>query len=66
MTKLEAIEAMKAGKKVRHRYFSDNEWVTLIAPATLLFEDGVKCSFGLFWHDRPGSEWNYDWEIVNN
>lgn len=27
MTKEEAIRAMSEGKKVRHRYFSKDEWV---------------------------------------
>jgi hypothetical protein len=66
MTKQEAIEAMQRGEKVTHRYFSDGESMTMIGPATLQFEDGVKCSFGLFWYDRPGKEWNNDWELIKS
>jgi hypothetical protein len=64
MTKFEAIEAMKAGHKVRHRYFSPDEWVT-IKDHDYLFEDGVICSPTLFWMDRQGEMWNNDWEIYN-
>lgn len=32
MTKTEAIEAMKAGKKVIHRYFSEHEFITMDGP----------------------------------
>ena len=31
MTKQEAIQAMREGKKVTHRWFSPNEWMTIKA-----------------------------------
>lgn len=39
MTKEEAIRAMSEGKKVRHRYFSKDEWVTINSSG--LYEDGT-------------------------
>ena len=63
LTKIEAIKAMMAGKKVRHKYFSPDEWVT-IEGGHFLFEDGVKCSPTMFWMDRYQPDWQYDWEIV--
>lgn len=40
MTKEEAIRAMSEGKKVRHRYFSKDEWVTINSSGLYEFEDG--------------------------
>ena len=62
MSKQEAIEAMVRGQKVRHRYFSDNEWVTM-QDGRLLFEDGVRCSVTMFWSDRKDVQWETDWEL---
>lgn len=48
----EAIRAMSEGKKVRHRYFSKDEWVTVNSSGLYEFEDGVKVDSSLFWMDR--------------
>jgi len=40
MTKEEAIQALNEGKKVTHRYFSDDEWVEKLADGRYRFEDG--------------------------
>lgn len=55
MTKEEAIRAMSEGKKVRHRYFSKDEWVTINSSG--LYEDGIKVDSSLFWMDRQDSYW---------
>lgn len=65
MTKHEAIIAMMEGKKVRHRFFSSDEWMTKTEDGMYLFEDGVKCTPSMFWMDRIGKEWNSGWEIFN-
>ena len=62
MTKIEAIKLMKEGKKLTHRYFSPNEWVT-IENNSILFEDGCECSQQLFWYDRKNEYWNDDWSL---
>lgn len=62
MTKQEAIAAMKEGYKVTHRYFSDDEWVTMEG-SKFLFEDGCKVPYDLFWQDRISPAWDIDWEI---
>ncbi len=64
MDKFEATAAMKEGKKVRHRFFSSDEWVT-IKDGKYVFEDGVVCSPEEFWRYRNLPQWNDDWEIVN-
>jgi hypothetical protein len=65
MTKQMAIEALKQGAKIQHRYFSDNEWVTINEDGKYIFEDGVICSPTLFWYDRDSIYWETDWNIFN-
>lgn len=55
MTKEEAIRAMSEGKKVRHRYSSKDEWVTINSSGLYEFEDGIKVDSSLFWMDRQDS-----------
>lgn len=55
---------MSEGKKVRHRYFSRDEWVTMNSAGLYEFEDGVIVGPSLFWMDRQDSYWNEGWEIV--
>lgn len=64
MTKEEAIRAMSKGKKIRHRYFSKDEWVTINSSGLYEFEDGVKVDPSLFWMDRQDSYWNDGWSLV--
>jgi hypothetical protein len=65
MLKNEAIQAMHAGKKVTHRYFISDEWVT-IDNGEILLEDGYRCSEEEFWDSRTTSFWDTDWEIFNS
>lgn len=66
MTKEEAIAAMKQGKKVAHRYFSEGEWITMV-DGMIVAEDGFKISPKDFWAPlRRGLAWNDDWEIVKS
>ena len=63
MTKEEAIKAMSEGKKVRHRYFSSDEWMTQLPNGDYLFEDGVICPPEEFWQWRADTEWSDGYEI---
>ena len=63
MTKEEAIKAMSEGKKVRHRYFSSDEWMTQLPNGDYLFEDGVICPPQEFWQWRTDTEWGNGYEI---
>ena len=63
MTKEEAIAAMNSGKIVRHRSFSDHEWMTMDS-GMILLEDGVRCTPEEFWKWRPEESWNDGYEIV--
>lgn len=63
LTREEAMEAMLQGKKVRHRYFSDEEYMT-IENGKILLEDGVKCSYEEFWKYRNLEGWKDGYELV--
>lgn len=65
MTKEEAIQAMREGKKVTHQFFSPDEWMTM-REGQIVLEDGVVCSPGDFWIYRRGSEWDDGYELINN
>ena len=61
----EALQAMKEGKKVRHRFFSEDEWVKSNEDNTIFtFDDGVTVSASMFWLDRNGEAYLTDWIIV--
>ncbi len=59
-TKEEAIELMKTGVKMRHRHFSDYEWMYMEGN-TVILEDGVKCPSHEFWRWRPEKSWLTGW-----
>lgn len=62
LTKAQAIEEMKKGHKVTHRFFSDDEWVTMQGNI-IRMEQGQGCWASQFWKDRDGAEWEYNWEL---
>lgn len=56
MTAEEMKPLARQGIKMTHRYFSDNEYLTMIGNC-VLFEDGVK----IFWGDwANGKDWLND------
>lgn len=57
MSKEEAIQAMQEGKKVKHSYFSKDEWMTMQGNRIIL-EDGCSCWAHEFWADRKGFGWS--------
>lgn len=63
MNKQEAIQAMKEGKKVTHRWFSRDEWMTM-EHGLIHLEDGVQCTPEEFWAWRTDSSWDDGYEII--
>ncbi len=57
MKKYEAIQLMRKGKKITHRHFSPEEWMT-IQDGNMLLEDGVKCNQAEFWKWRTDASWD--------
>ena len=64
MTKQEAIESMRSGKKVKHRFFDSDEWITIINDM-IVTEEGYSFSSNEFWSLRETVQWENDWSIVN-
>lgn len=63
MTKAEAIEAMKNGRKVRHTYFSPDEWASMDM-GMIVLEDGVTCEPDEFWRYRESPIFDNGWSVV--
>ncbi len=62
MTKAEAIQAMKSGEKVTHRFFSDSEFITMRG-VMIIDENDYKLDPTEFWRYRKSEAFNTDWEI---
>lgn len=66
LTKAEAFEAMKQGKKVTHKYFTDNEWMKSDVTGMIYeFEDGVVCCRHEFWAWKDEKHFQTGWRIFN-
>jgi hypothetical protein len=63
LTRAEAIQALREGKKVTHRFFSYNEWMKLVTGDLIRFEDGVHMTLGEFFSNRNEQEWNDGYSI---
>jgi hypothetical protein len=63
MTKDEALDAMISGKKVRHQYYSPEEYVFINSHAEFETEEGCKHGgmFDEFW--AIYQKWEDGWEI---
>lgn len=63
MTRQEAIAAMREGKKVRHLYFSEEEWITM-ENGEIVTEEGYSANADEFWYYRRHENFNDNWSIV--
>lgn len=66
ISKEQAIEAMKAGQKVAHRYFSPNEWVKMEGDLNIINQDGCSIPVEEFWKFRYRKEFLTDWYILED
>ena len=66
MTKAEAIQAMKEGKKVTHYLLSPDEWMTMRCDGMVVLEDGVICTPEDIWRWRTSNDWDNGYELFNN
>jgi hypothetical protein len=64
MTKTEAIKAMSEGHKVRHTYFTSDEFVYVDDKGYMLDEKGYVMG-PEFWELRTGKQWDDGWSLVN-
>lgn len=65
MTKPEMLQALDEGKRVRHMYFTEEEWMEKQGDY-FVFEDGICCLPNEFWRWRADEYWYHDWELVKN
>lgn len=72
MTIQEAIQAMKQGKKVTHRYMEPDEFIRMrefavnkFDPSVYWLSDKYQVSAYVFWKDRTAEGWNDGWELFN-
>ena len=63
MTKKEAIQAMRKGHKVTHRYFTSEEYITMDSQDNIVTEEGYKTPEANFWTDRISESWEEGWEL---
>jgi hypothetical protein len=63
MTRFEAAQALKEGKKLTHYHFTPDEWVKGDGDGMYLMEDGVRCTAAEFWKWRQNPAFDIDWEI---
>ncbi len=67
MNKQEAIQAIREGKKVAHRYFDAHEYVKQGANEhEYVLEGGVRLSSKEFWQHRSIPEFEKDWSIFKS
>lgn len=66
MTKLEACQMMIAGHKVKHSYYSPEEYVFINAAGEFETEDGYTCGgiFDEFWSRYQ--KWEDGWELYDD
>ena len=65
MSKEEAIELMKQGVKMTHKYFVEGEWAYMGLNGLMVLEDGVEVEPHEFWQYRQDVAWNNNWEKFN-
>lgn len=64
MTKQEIKQALDEGKKIRHKYFSNDEFIAKLDNDWLIDEGGLHLPAEDFWAQREGGIWLNDWSIV--
>jgi hypothetical protein len=64
MTKDEAFEALENGKKITHRLFDPDEWMTMDF-GLIVFEDGINCTEEEFFKFRQGKQWEDGYELFH-
>lgn len=65
MSRSEAIQALSEGKKVTHRYFTDDEFIYQEG-SYYVDKDGNKLEPELFWKDRENEGFETGWFLYNH
>ena len=64
ITREEAFELMRQGKKMSHTLFTSDEWMIINDEGLIQFEDGIMISLETYNFGRAGKEWNDGYVIV--
>ena len=64
MSKEEAIQAMKEGKRLTHRLFAADEWMTM-QEGMVILEDGVVCTPRYYWQWRTDPGWDDGYKLFD-
>lgn len=62
MNRNQALAAMKEGKRVSHRWFSNDEYLYM-ENSKMFSEEGYRFEEG--WEMRKGDSWEEDWDVVD-
>lgn len=65
MNKQEAIRLARKGIKVRHMYFSPEEWMYINPMGEYALEDGVVCDAKEWWTWRQDTMYETGWSVFN-
>ena len=65
LSKSEAIELMKQGKRVTHIYFLPDEWITMRGNI-IYMELGQDIWATSFWLHRTDPSWETDWSLYGS
>ena len=65
LSKAEAIELMKQGKRVTHIYFLPDEWITMRGNI-IYMELGQDIWATSFWLHRTDPSWETDWSLYGS
>ena len=65
MTQFEAIQELNKGAKIKHDFFSDNEFIRKDDEGNLLDEANIQLNEEMFWHYRNDRKWTHGWSIAD-
>lgn len=65
LTQEQAIEALKEGKTLTHRFFERHEYIYQNG-FTIFFEDGNSVNSSQYWWQKNAEEWQVGWDILVN
>jgi len=65
MTRFEAFEkSATTGCAIKHRFFSEEEFITINPYNKIITDDGYRFSIDEFLKYRNSKEWETDWEVI--
>lgn len=67
MTDIQAFAiAAQEGRQIKHRFFSDDEYIEILSSGEIRTEEGYKVTLDDFWRDRHDEAWKTGWSVITN